>query len=99
GSTLSLLSSVMARTFSQARIDEADAPLLARMKPPAWTFIHGPRSPPSSTEVRAGGASRATTTIAGVGTASTPARRSGDAGSSLRPGDIAGIVTQSEGPS
>lgn len=52
GSTLSLLSSVMAKTFDYARIDEKDAPRLARMRPPAWTFIHGPRSTLSSTAIR-----------------------------------------------
>ena len=52
GSTLAFLSSAMAKTFDHARIDEADAPLLARMKPPAWTFIHGPRSSLSSTAIR-----------------------------------------------
>jgi nicotinate-nucleotide adenylyltransferase len=52
GSTLAFLSSVMAKTFDYARIDEADAPLLARMRPPAWTFIHGPRSSLSSTAIR-----------------------------------------------
>lgn len=54
GSTLSFLSSVMAKTFAQARIDENDAALLARLKPPAWTFLHGPRSPLSSTAIRDG---------------------------------------------
>ena len=52
GSTLSFLSSTMAKTFDHARIDEDDAPLLARMKAPAWTFIHGPRSSLSSTALR-----------------------------------------------
>ncbi len=52
GSTLSFLSSVVAKTFDYARIDEGDAPLLARMKAPAWTFIHGPRSSLSSTALR-----------------------------------------------
>jgi nicotinate-nucleotide adenylyltransferase len=55
GSTLSFLSSVMTKTFDYARVDEKDAPLLARMKPPAWTFIHGPRSSLSSTALRANG--------------------------------------------
>ena len=54
GSTLAFLSSVMAQTFARARIDETDAPLLARMRPPAWTFIHGPRSSLSSTAIRRG---------------------------------------------
>lgn len=52
GSTLSFLSSTMAKAFARARVDEADAPLLARMTPPAWTFIHGPRSSLSSTALR-----------------------------------------------
>ena len=52
GSTLSFLSSVMAKTFDYARRDETDAPRLARMKAPAWTFIHGPRSRLSSTSIR-----------------------------------------------
>ena len=52
GATLSFLSSVVAKTFDYARIDEGDAPLLARMPAPAWTFIHGPRSSLSSTAIR-----------------------------------------------
>jgi nicotinate-nucleotide adenylyltransferase len=52
GATLSFLSSTMAKTFDHARIDETDAPLLPRLTPPAWTFIHGPRSSLSSTALR-----------------------------------------------
>ena len=52
GATLSFLSSVVAKTSDYARVDEGDAPLLARMKAPAWTFIHGPRSSLSSTAIR-----------------------------------------------
>ena len=52
GATLSFLSSVAAKTFDYARIDERDAPILARMRAPAWTFIHGPRSSISSTAIR-----------------------------------------------
>ncbi len=52
GATLSFLSSAVAKTFGHARVDEADAPLLARMRPPAWTFIHGPRSSLSSSALR-----------------------------------------------
>ncbi|MBE7184581.1 MAG: nicotinate-nucleotide adenylyltransferase [Methylobacterium mesophilicum] len=52
GATLAFLSSKMAKTFDYARLDEADAEVLARRKPPAWTFIHGPRSPLSSTAIR-----------------------------------------------
>ncbi len=54
GSTLSYLSSVMAKTFGHARVDEDDAGALARMPAPAWTFIHGRRSPLSSTAIRDG---------------------------------------------
>ena len=54
GATLAFLSSMMAKTFDHARVDEADAPRLARMKAPAWTFIHGPRSLLSSTAIRTG---------------------------------------------
>lgn len=53
GSTLSFLSSKMARTFDYARIDEDDADTLWRRRAPAWTFIHGRRSPLSSTAIRA----------------------------------------------
>jgi nicotinate-nucleotide adenylyltransferase len=53
GSTLSFLSSMVAKTFDYARVDEIDAPRLARMPAPAWTFIHGPRSLLSSTAIRA----------------------------------------------
>lgn len=53
GSTLSFLSSKMARTFDYARIDEDDAGTLWKRKAPAWTFIHGPRSALSSTAIRA----------------------------------------------
>lgn len=52
GSTLAYLSSRMARTFERARIDEDDALTLAFQPAPAWTFIHGPRSPLSSTALR-----------------------------------------------
>ncbi|WP_421859198.1 nicotinate-nucleotide adenylyltransferase [Oricola sp.] len=52
GSTLSYLSSKMAKTYGYARIDETDAPLLPSLPAPAWTFLHGPRSPLSSTAIR-----------------------------------------------
>jgi len=52
GATLAFLASVVAKTFDHARVDEGDAPRLARMKAPAWTFIHGPRSLLSSSAIR-----------------------------------------------
>lgn len=54
GSTLSYLSSHMAKTFDYARVDEEDAQTLARRRAPAWSFIHGPRSSLSSTAIRNG---------------------------------------------
>ncbi len=53
GSTLAFLSSVFAKTFDFARVDESDAGRLALIGPPAWTFVHGPRSTLSSTAIRA----------------------------------------------
>lgn len=53
GSTLSYLSSKMARTYDYARVDEEDASVLWKHRAPAWTFIHGPRSTLSSTALRA----------------------------------------------
>ncbi|MFN7025681.1 MAG: nicotinate-nucleotide adenylyltransferase [Pseudorhizobium sp.] len=52
GSTLSFLSSKMTRTFDYARVDEDDAGIIWRKPAPAWTFIHGPRSTSSSTNLR-----------------------------------------------
>ena len=52
GATLAFLSSVMAKTFDHARIDEHDSLSLGRLAAPAWTFIHGPRSLLSSTAIR-----------------------------------------------
>lgn len=55
GSTLSYLSARAAIALSRYRIDESDADLLAGLKPPAWTFVHGPRSQLSSTAIRNAG--------------------------------------------
>lgn len=59
GSTLSYLSSKMARTFDYARVDEDDAGVLWKRRAPAWTFVHGPRSTLSSTALRAARAASA----------------------------------------
>lgn len=53
GSTLSYHSALASIALSKYRVDEADAGLLSHMKPPAWTFLHGPRSSLSSTQLRA----------------------------------------------
>jgi nicotinate-nucleotide adenylyltransferase len=58
GSTLAYLSSRMAQAFGHARHGEQEAPRLAGLRPPAWTFIHGPRSSLSSTALRRGRAQR-----------------------------------------
>ena len=52
GATLSYLSAPASITLSRYRIDEEDSSLLSGMKPPAWTFIRGPRSALSSTSLR-----------------------------------------------
>lgn len=52
GATLTYLSSKAARALDKARVPERAARALPRMKPPAWTFIHGPRSAVSSTALR-----------------------------------------------
>jgi nicotinate-nucleotide adenylyltransferase len=54
GSTLSYVSSKMALTYDYARVDEDDAVSMARLKAPAWTLIHGPRSTLSSSAIRLG---------------------------------------------
>jgi nicotinate-nucleotide adenylyltransferase len=41
-----------ALAMARHRIDESDARLLADIVPPAWTFLHGPRSFLSSTAIR-----------------------------------------------
>ena len=53
GSTLSYHSALASIALSKYRIDEGDASLLAYMRPPAWTFLPGPRSSLSSTQLRA----------------------------------------------
>lgn len=55
GSTMTPLSARAARRLAAARLPEAAASTLALRRPPAWTFLHGPRSTLSSTEIRAGG--------------------------------------------
>jgi nicotinate-nucleotide adenylyltransferase len=52
GWTLKAVHSRAAIHLSQARIPEAQAVALPDLKPPAWVFLHGPRSFLSSTEIR-----------------------------------------------
>jgi nicotinate-nucleotide adenylyltransferase len=53
GSTLAYQSAPAAIALARYRIDEDDAELIANCRPPAWTFLHGPRSPLSSSAIRA----------------------------------------------
>ncbi|GEP11988.1 nicotinate-nucleotide adenylyltransferase [Methylobacterium gnaphalii] len=52
GSTLSGPNAPGARALARWRIDEPDASRLASLQPPAWIFLHGPRSSLSSTALR-----------------------------------------------
>ena len=52
GDTLASRASMVARKFAEARLDERDAVLLKNLRAPAWSFIHAPRSPLSSTQLR-----------------------------------------------
>ncbi|MXQ13927.1 nicotinate-nucleotide adenylyltransferase [Microvirga makkahensis] len=52
GWTLKAMRSRTAAVFSDGRIREARAPALAGLRPPAWVFLHGPRSHLSSTMLR-----------------------------------------------
>jgi nicotinate-nucleotide adenylyltransferase len=52
GSTLTALNGRAAEALAAYRVDEADAGCLATAVPPAFVFVHGPRSPMSSTELR-----------------------------------------------
>ncbi len=53
GSTLSHRSAPAAIALARYRVDESDSELIADRRPPAWTFLHGPRSALSSSAIRA----------------------------------------------
>lgn len=53
GSARSALASRAASTLDYAQIDEADAPILARRRAPAWVFLRGRQSSLSSSALRA----------------------------------------------
>ncbi len=52
GSTLSSRSAPAAIALARWRVPESQAKNLAAMHPPAWVFLHGPRSPLSSSAIR-----------------------------------------------
>jgi nicotinate-nucleotide adenylyltransferase len=56
GSSAAALSSRAAQALARWRIPESEAESLALIAPPAWVFLHGPRSSASSTALRARGA-------------------------------------------
>ena len=53
GPSLYASASPAGQAFSRARIAEPEAACLPYRKPPAWTFLHGLKSPLSSTALRA----------------------------------------------
>ncbi|WP_336488175.1 nicotinate-nucleotide adenylyltransferase [Methylobacterium nigriterrae] len=55
GFTLPAPGAPAARALARYRVPERDALQLATMTPPAWIFLHGPRSPMSSTALRTAG--------------------------------------------
>jgi len=52
GSTVRAASAKAFQRFAHAQIEEQDARLLANAHPPAFVYLHGPRDPSSSTELR-----------------------------------------------
>ncbi len=52
GFTLSASGARAAQALARFRVEEGAAGRLADMKPPAWIFLHGPRSTLSSTALR-----------------------------------------------
>lgn len=53
GATHAAIRAMAATAFAHARLDETDGLLLAHSPAPAWMLLHGPRSPLSSTALRA----------------------------------------------
>jgi nicotinate-nucleotide adenylyltransferase len=74
GWRLKALASKAARAYAANRVPETQSMMLAHVPPPAWTFLTGPLSMASSTELR----SRAKRPPAGVAKkAQSPSRRTG----------------------
>lgn len=53
GQSLAATAAPAARALERWRIEESDAAVLADLAPPAWVFLHGLKSPVSSTGIRA----------------------------------------------
>jgi len=54
GASMRATSAKAAQRFPQARLNEQDARLLPDLAPPAYVYLHGPRSAASSTALRRG---------------------------------------------
>ena len=52
GSTMTPMSARAAHILARTRLPESEAATLAAHPPPAWVFLHGPRSTLSSTRIR-----------------------------------------------
>ena len=52
GSTFQAMGAPAAHALGRWRLDEADAPQLAGRRAPAWVYLHGLKSPLSSTQLR-----------------------------------------------
>ncbi|WP_371349087.1 nicotinate-nucleotide adenylyltransferase [Ancylobacter sp. IITR112] len=55
GSTFRAMASPAATALARWRVPESEAAALATLPPPAWVFLHGLKSPLSSTRIREGG--------------------------------------------
>ncbi|MEZ0212830.1 MAG: nicotinate-nucleotide adenylyltransferase [Xanthobacteraceae bacterium] len=58
GASLAAVGAPAAQALARWRLDERDAPRLASRPPPAWVYLHGLKSPLSSTQIRAEAARR-----------------------------------------
>jgi nicotinate-nucleotide adenylyltransferase len=54
GASMRATSAKAAQRFPQARLNQQDARLLPDLAPPAYVYLHGPRSAASSTALRRG---------------------------------------------
>jgi nicotinate-nucleotide adenylyltransferase len=52
GATLRAAGAKALQRFASSQIEQQDASCLATMRPPAFVYLHGPRDPSSSTELR-----------------------------------------------
>lgn len=55
GCTFPAMASPAAQALARWRVPESEAAALATLRPPAWVFLHGLKSPLSSTQLRAQG--------------------------------------------